>query len=125
MNMVAEQAFLAPRAALDPNMVATATMAVAAAGEIGGVAIRTFMDRQRQRRADRIAGNQEAQTAPTTPMRQPDFASPIEAPAASSVPQCSITPLMTPGAGPSDPQEREATTVERESTGSWPSGKEE
>ena len=82
--MVAEQAFLAPRAVVDPNTVAAATMAVAAAGEIGGVAIRTFMNRQRQRRADRIAANnQEAQTAPTTPMRQPDFASPIEAPAAS------------------------------------------
>ena len=109
--MVAEQAFLAPRSALDPNAVAAATMAVAAAGEIGGVAIRTFADRQRQRRADRLASNQEARTAPTTPIRQPDFASPIEAPAASSVPQCNITPLMTPEA---QPQYREATTVERE-----------
>ena len=57
--MVAEQAFLAPRAALDPNAVAAATMAVAAAGEIGGVAIRTFLDRQRQRRADRTAANSQ------------------------------------------------------------------
>lgn len=34
--MVAEQAFLAPRAPVDPSSVAAATAAVAAVGEIGG-----------------------------------------------------------------------------------------
>ena len=113
--MVAEQAFLAPRAALDPNTVAAATMAVAAAGEIGGVALRLFTQRQRQRWADRLAADaREAQTAPTTPMRQPDFTSPREAPAASSVPQCSITPSMTLTVQPENPHVPEPMTEDVE-----------
>ena len=120
--MVAEQAFLAPRATVEPSAVAAATMAVAAAGEIGGMALRSFRERQRERRARRAAAAQEPQTAPVTPMRQPEFVSPTaEAPAPSSVPQCSLTPLMTPAAAAENPP-RPTVESEYKALADWKRG---
>ena len=82
--MVAEQAFLAPRAPVDPSSVAAATAAVAAVGEIGGLALRSLMTHQRERRAGRISAQaREPYTEPNTPMRQSDFVSPTEEPPAA------------------------------------------
>ena len=53
--MVAEQAFLAPRVPLETGTIAAASMAVAAVAEICGVALRTFAQRQRDRKAGRVS----------------------------------------------------------------------
>ena len=108
--MVAEQAFLAPLAPVEPTM-ATATLAagtVAVVGEVGGLAVRSC---RRRLKATRYWDGQ-ASSAPVTPVRTSVAESPVETQEPSTVPtrlaeqrtqETMLATTFPPGIHPEEP----------------------